>query len=103
MTQQQLSDTEQSFNQRLTAQQVRHKQEVVREQEKLKRTEKLLTEEHERGNGLLTRVKDLEVQNSSLRCVIFRKISRNISNSIVAHFFSAFILPFLTPVLNSGL
>lgn len=67
MTQQQLSDTEQSFNQRLTAQQVRHKQELVREQERVKRTEKLLKEEHERGNSLLTRVKDLEVQNSSLR------------------------------------
>ena len=47
---------------RLTAQQVRHKQENVREQERVKRTEKLLKEEHERGNSLLTRVKDLELQ-----------------------------------------
>ena len=42
-------------------------QELTREQEKVKRTEKLLKEEHERGNSLLTRVKDLEIQNSSLR------------------------------------
>merc|ERR1712176_14295 len=70
MTQQQLADTETSFNQRLTAQQVRHKQELTREQERVKRSEKLLKEEHERGNSLLTRVKDLEVQNSSLRSQI---------------------------------
>ena len=42
-------------------------QELTREQERVKRTEKLLKEEHERGNSLLTRVKDLEIQNSSLR------------------------------------
>ena len=67
MAQQQLADTEQSTKERITAQQVRHKQELVREQEKVKRTEKLLKEEHERGNSLLTRVKDLELQNTSLR------------------------------------
>ena len=49
---------------------MRHKQELTREQERVKRVEKLLKEEHERGNSLLTRVKDLELQNSGLRYVM---------------------------------